>query len=1160
MRSIGIRSWNAAMISLVVGLFGCGGSISTEERDRANGRKSVVSNSSRFVDAAATTAAPSSWSATGAMPPGNFFELAEGPSTVLLRDGRVLVAAYENVLYDPVAGIWTKTASMSVRRGNGARLALLNDGRVLAAGGGSEIAELYDPSTDTWTQTGSMVADRIEHTATLLKDGRVLVAGGMFCNGSFCLSPPPARAAPEELYDPATGKWTQTGSSFRPNGHTATLLNDGRVLVVGGVGTEAYDPATGAWSRAGTMPFNTGSYSHTATLLSDGRVLVVIGSSAALYDPPTGTWALTGSPGEFHIGHTATRLASGKVLVAGGASECTSMESSSAQLNKSEEYDPVNGTWSSGTTMGMGRFNHAAALLNDGRVLVAGGIDTMIITAEGSCWGPTFTQTAEIYAPGQAPAPVPSNFTVAANPASLSSAPGSPASSVISITPWDGFTGTVALSVAGNPAGSAAALTPTDVAVGPVSGSSALTISPGSVAPGTYWVTVTATSGSLVHTAGMIYTIAPKPDFSVAAVPGSVSSAEGRSADSVVTVAPLSGFNGTVSLSVAGNPAGSTAVMSPATIAVGAGPASAASTLTLSPGSAPPGTYIATVTATSGALSHATTLSYTIVPRAAATAIVFRSAATAGYPSVSTRVISVPIPAGALPGDLLIASIGFGNTGATALPTIVAPPGWTLIRRADHGIVNSLAVYCHVHAASDVVPAWTLNQSVGGSASISAYTGAGASPVDVSAGKDAGSGSSFTTPTIVTGGPNELIVAGFFAHSAAGATSWTVQSPLAQRSNFNNGGSRSMTTADAVQAVAGASAAYTATASVLQGYALSYALALRPGQASAPAPADFAIAANPASVSSSGGSSASSVLTVTPSGGFSGTVALSAAGNPAGSTAVLSPSSLAVATASGSSTLTLSPGSAAAGTYIVTVTATSGSLSRAVTVSYSILPSPPAGGIVFRSAATSSYPSVSTRLMSVSIPAGTVAGDLLIASVGFGNTGATVLPGITAPPGWTLVRRVDHGIVNSLAVYWHVHAAGEVAPVWSVNQSVGGAASISTYTGVASIPIDISAAKDAGSASRFTSAAVVTRGSNELLVMGFFAHSAGGPTDWIVQSPLNRRSNFNNAGSRSMTTADALQAAAGTSAEYAASASVLQGYVLSYVVALQPATAAVTSL
>src|SRR5207244_6675190 len=130
-------------------------------------------------------------------------------------------------------------------------------------------------------------------------------------------------------------------------------------------------------------------------------------------------------------------------------------------------------------------------------------------------------------------------------------------------------------------------------------------------------------------------------------------------------------------------------------------------------------------------------------------------------------------------------------------------------------------------------------------------------------------------------------------------------------------------------------------------------------------------------------------------------------GNPAGSTAMLSAVNVALGT--GTSTFTLSPGSAAAGTYTATITATSGSRSHSAPVSYTIVPSSAAAGIAFRSTVTSSYPSVSTRLVSVAIPTGAVAGDLLIASIGFGKTGATVLPTITAPPGSTLIRRVDHG-------------------------------------------------------------------------------------------------------------------------------------------------------
>ena len=597
--------------------------------------------------------------------------------------------------------------------------------------------------------------------------------------------------------------------------------------------------------------------------------------------------------------------------------------------------------------------------------------------------------------------------------------------------------------------------------------------------------------------------------------------------------------------------------------------ASSASAITVSapdrPEIAPPGHYLlflldAAGVPSTGKVVH---LGAGAPPPSPAGGIAFRSAATNSYPSASTSSMTAAIPAGTVAGDLLLASVGFGNSGATALPAISTPAGWTLVQRVDHGTVNSLAVYWHVFAAGDAAPVWTMGDTVGGDVSISAYSGVAATPIDASAGSDAGSGASYSTPAVATSSANELLVASFFAHSNGGIpTSWTAQSPLTQRSNFNNGGSRSMTTADAPQPAAGASPALGATASSLQDYGLSSVVALLPSGASGPppppSPADFSIAASPTSISSANGSSASSVLTMTPSGAFTGTVSLSVAGNPAGSTGALSPSSVAIGPSSGSSTLTLSPGTAAPGAYVVTVTATSGSLIHSANVNYTIAPPPPppppAGGIAFRDLASSSYPSGTTNSMTAAIPAGAVAGDLLLASVGFGNSGATALPAISTPAGWTLVQRVDHGTVNSLAVYWHVFAAGDAAPVWTMGDTVGGDVSISAYSGVSATPIDASAGNDAGTGSSYSTPSVATSSANELLVASFFAHSNGGvPTSWTAQSPLTQRSNFNNGGSRSMTTADAPQSAAGVSPALSATSSTLQDYALSSVVALNPA-------
>ena len=193
----------------------------------------------------------------------------------------------------------------------------------LVVAAGLHYPVVIDPS---WTATGSMGTARTGHTATLLQSGKVLVAGGS--DGSVYLSS-------AELYDPATGTWTSTGSLADARGnHTATLLPSGKVLVAGGLGsgftylssTELYDPASGMWTATGSL--GTARWGHTATLLPSGKVLVAGGfnagslSSAELYDPASGTWTATGSMSTPRYGHTATLLPSGKVLVAGGIYFC----------------------------------------------------------------------------------------------------------------------------------------------------------------------------------------------------------------------------------------------------------------------------------------------------------------------------------------------------------------------------------------------------------------------------------------------------------------------------------------------------------------------------------------------------------------------------------------------------------------------------------------------------------------------------------------------------------------------------------------------------------------------------------------------------------------------------------------------------------------------
>jgi hypothetical protein len=276
----------------------------------------------------------------------------------------------------------------------------LDDGRVLIVGGYDNedralaSAVLYDPGTKTFSPTGALADARGYHTATLLPDGRVLITGGgpPGWPGSFTGITGPFLAS-AELFDPKTGRFSPTGSMASPReGHTATLLEDGRVLITGGADFQArsvaagelYDPRTGKFIPTGSM--TTARAFHTATLLVDGRVLVAGGSpgawgttahlaSAEIYDPRAGTFTPTGPMTAGREFNTATLLADGRVLLAGGSSGSQEDVASAAieDVSSAEIYDPNTGTFTLTGQMNDGREYHTATLLSDGRVLVVGG-------------------------------------------------------------------------------------------------------------------------------------------------------------------------------------------------------------------------------------------------------------------------------------------------------------------------------------------------------------------------------------------------------------------------------------------------------------------------------------------------------------------------------------------------------------------------------------------------------------------------------------------------------------------------------------------------------------------------------------------------------------------------------------------------------------------
>ncbi len=246
---------------------------------------------------------------------------------------------------------------------------LLPSGRVLIAGGANEGATLdsallYNPTTRTFTATGNMTTPRSSHTATLLYDGTVLLTGGD-AGGSL----PVLKSA--ELYHPDTGTFTAVahGMSISRDKHTATLLHDGRVLIVGGKQADVYDPETQIFSVAASSPDN--RTSHAAVRLNDDTVLITGGYVGSL--PARDAWIFDPSTTKFTLlsavmlipraNHAMTLLKDGKVLVTGGFS-------GTSPHNEVDIYDPATQTFVGTRHMLFHRSNHDAVLLPNGKVLV----------------------------------------------------------------------------------------------------------------------------------------------------------------------------------------------------------------------------------------------------------------------------------------------------------------------------------------------------------------------------------------------------------------------------------------------------------------------------------------------------------------------------------------------------------------------------------------------------------------------------------------------------------------------------------------------------------------------------------------------------------------------------------------------------------------------
>ena len=256
-------------------------------------------------------------------------------------------------------------------------------------------AEIYNASKKRFSNTGAMLEARTGHTATLLADGKVLIACGD--DGTTSLTD-------SELYDPASAKFTETGAmSIGRDQCTATLLANGKVLIAGGFQllpdfsgsvldtAEIYDPASGLFSPTGMM--TSPRQGPTATLLPDGKVLITGGvdnnqnvlDTAELYDPVTGEFSAAGHMTTSRYAHLAAVLGDGDVLIAGG------IDNAGSSLASAEIFDANNESFGAIAAMPRDRFRVGATVLTSSTILIAGGYTQCPSSALSFCEKPVNT-------------------------------------------------------------------------------------------------------------------------------------------------------------------------------------------------------------------------------------------------------------------------------------------------------------------------------------------------------------------------------------------------------------------------------------------------------------------------------------------------------------------------------------------------------------------------------------------------------------------------------------------------------------------------------------------------------------------------------------------------------------------------------------------------
>jgi hypothetical protein len=499
-------------------------------------------------------------------------------------------------------------------------------------------------------------------------------------------------------------------------------------------------------------------------------------------------------------------------------------------------------------------------------------------------------------------APVVPDFSLAAAPPTQTVAQGASGTYNVTITPSNGFSGGVTLSISGLPTGASGTFTPN-----PATGSATLTVTTTASTPaGTYPLTITGVSGSLTHTTSVSLTV-NVPDFSLGATPPTQAVVQGASGTYNVTITPTNGFSGGVTLSISGLPAGASGTFTP-------NPATGSATLTVTTtASTPAGTYPLTITGGSGSLTHTTSVSLTVnVPD-------FSLGATPATQTVvqgASGTYSVTVaPSNGFSGGVTLSLSGL-PTGASG--TFTPNPA-----------TGSATLTVTTTAST---PAGTYPLTITGVSGSLTHTTTVSLTVNV---PDFSLGATPATQTVVQGASGTYSVTITPSNGFSGGVTLSLSGlPTGASGTFTPNpatGSETLTVTTTASTPAGT---YPLTITGVSG-SLTHTTTV---SLTIVNPPDFSLGATPSTQTVAQGASGTYNVTITPSNGFSGGVTLSVSGLPVGASGTFTPNP-----AAGSATLTVTTATGTPiGTYPLTISGVNGALSHVVAVSLSVVTPPPA--------------------------------------------------------------------------------------------------------------------------------------------------------------------------------------------------------------------------